>query len=188
MIVVSKRVQEFSEEIAAKAVQEAEYFPVDRYFINKYLNDILSLDRLEFIYCNLESVNNNYSVLLMACLPELWENITYEDIVRLLSNFTNTFSYYALLEFTYKYIEIDIIELVFSIKTLAADYKKQIVGYLKSQYPNFYKSEVDYFEANEGLVGIDFDKWAYLKQRFLLDNRFKPAMQFWELKEHVEKL
>lgn len=188
MIIVSNRVKELSEELAVKARQEAEYFPVDRYFLDKYLDEILSFGHLEFIYCNLENVNNTYSVLLMACLPELWEDITYEDVDELLLNFTNVFSYYALLNFTYKYIEVDVVDHVLNLKMPSQDYKKHIINYVKTQYPNFYKSDVDYFMINEGLVGIDFGRWSYIKQSFLLDPRFEPSKPIDKLKEYVDNL
>lgn len=188
MIVVSNKVKELSNEIVVRAMAEANYLPIDRYFLEKYLEEILSVNRLEFIYCNLERVNNTYSVLLMACLPELWEDITYDDVDELLSSFTNVFSFYALLIFAYKYLEVDLIDHILNFKKLSKEYKKDIIKYIKSQYPNFYKSEVDYFMVNEGQVGVDFEKWSYIKQRVLSQGRFKPSELFDRLQEYIENL
>ena len=50
----------------------------------------------------MKRVNPTYTNILFLCLPELWEKIGVDDLVAMLENVTNTFSYYVIIEFTYK--------------------------------------------------------------------------------------
>ena len=186
---ISKSVQELSDLIAFKAKNEAEYYPVDRSFLNSYLEDILNADHLQFIVYNFENANNTYTVQLMACLPEIWETVCVDELIRLLNSFTNVFSFYGLILFTYKYIEIDIIPLLLSLPTISIKTKDDIKKYLLSQYPNLLKQENDFFLFDEGVMGGDSQIFQYLKQRFLLDDRIGAAkLNLAELENYVNSL
>ena len=56
-IIVSDVVKLFSTELASKAGDESECFPVDRHFLNKHIGEILSLNKQEFLLCNFEMIN-----------------------------------------------------------------------------------------------------------------------------------
>lgn len=98
MINVSEEVKLLSDSIAIKASKEAEYFPVDREFLNPYIIRISQLNSREFIFHNIERVNPTYTNLLFLCLPEVWENIDIDDLLYMMNSFSNTFSYYTLIE------------------------------------------------------------------------------------------
>ncbi|MGN6494672.1 MAG: hypothetical protein ACTHLE_21960 [Agriterribacter sp.] len=177
---MENRVVEFCALLECKAFAEASCFPVDRYFLEPYMEDILAIDRDDFILCNLERKSNTYTIQLLLCLPELWEDVSTDDIIDWVKQFTNIFSYYTLIEFTYKYVEINIIDLILSNKEIdiSNNIKLDIIDYLKnSQYPNLVKCESDYFFFEENLYGIGLDAWAYIKQKLLLDNRIKSAFK-----------
>lgn len=177
---MNRAVIEFCNLLQQKAFQEANCFPVDRYFLDSYLNDILAIDSREFILCNLERDNNTYTVQLFLCLPEVWEDVSIDDIIEMVKKFTNIFSYYTLIEFTYKYIEINIVDLILNNKEISVsnEIRLDIISYLKnSQYPNLVKNEGDYFFFDEDLYGVKLEEWSYIKQKLLLDNRVKPAFK-----------
>lgn len=173
-----------------RSLMEAECLPIDRYFLQKHLKSILSVDRNEFLLHNLESVNNTYTVQLLLCLPELWEEISIDDVLDIVKHFKNIFSYYALIEFTHKYIEVNIIETILSMPSVAKEVKNNIVDYLISSfYPNLIKSEGDELFFKEGLYGVQEDDWVYAKQRLLIDERVKPALtDLKELHKYVKTL
>jgi hypothetical protein len=189
IITVDKKIREFSDFLAKTALLEAECYPIDRYFLKPYIESILQMDRNSFLLYNLEKVNNNYSIQLLLCLPELWQNITVDDIVEILYNFTNIFSFYALITFTYKYIEVNIIELILNLNKLNPTIKFEIKDFLGTQYPNLVKSEGEIFTIDESLIGVSTDDWMYIKQILLCNKKLKPAFtSLKELKAYIETI
>lgn len=188
-ITIENKVKEFSDMLVLEAARNAECFPIDRYFLNPYLEKILSMNRNAFLIYNLERLNNNYSVQLLLCLPELWKDITVKDLIEIVSNFTNSFSYYALILFTYKYIEINIIEIIFRLDILDSSIKTDIKIFLKTQYPNLLKTQGEIYVIDENLIGVKNEEWMYIKQILLCDKRIEPALSsIDELQEYVNKL
>lgn len=183
---IENKVKELSDLLVSKSIKEAECFPVDRYFLDPYIKNILSLNKKDFIVYNLENVNNTYTVQLFVCIPELWLDIDENDLIEIIENFTNIFSYYGLIIFTYRYIEINIIDLILDLPTVSLDTKENIKQFLKSQYPNLMKSETDYLFFEEGLLGVQIEDWKYIKQRLLLAKKITPSVEsLIELKEYV---
>ena len=187
MLSISNEVKNLSKEIASEAFKKANFFPVDRAFLGQYLEQILSVDKKEFILCNLENVNNTYTVQLFLCLPELWEGLSVDELIDIISEFTNISSFFAVIEFTYKFIEINIIDLIFSHNLIKGELKSRLKEFLKNQYNTLIKYEGDYFVIEKTLSEISYDSWMYIKQKLLLDERIKPAFQSLdELKEYIE--
>jgi len=125
----------------------------------------------------------------MVCLPELWEEVNYDELDWLLNHFTNFFSFYAFLIFLHKYVEIDSLDLVFNHKLLSKSTKVEIRDHLMGQYLNLYKDEFDIEILEKGLIGVDADRWRYIKQVFLLDDRIKPVtMEPQELKNYLDTI
>jgi hypothetical protein len=186
---MDNKIKYLSDLIATKSAMEAECFPIDRYFLDPYMNDILDLNRTDFLLYNFERGNTNYTVQLMLCLPELWEEIEMNDIINLIEKFSNVFSFYALINFTYRYIEIDIFKIIFQSKLMSDNFILEIKEYLKSQYPNLLKTESDYLFFEEGIWGIKNENWIYIKQKLLLDKRVFPALQsLKELQRYITTL
>ncbi len=85
------------------------------------------------------------------CLPELWIDITLDEVLRIASNFSNSFSFYALITFTYKYIETDIFQEILVLPIVKSKFDVAIKQYMQTQYPNFLKTESDYLFFEDGL-------------------------------------
>jgi hypothetical protein len=187
---MNDKILEFCDMLEKKAAMEAECFPVDRYFLQQYLTAILSFDRNKFLLCNLERGSNTYTVQLLLCLPELWEDISLDDILEIVGRFTNIFSYYSLIQFTHRYVEINIIEAILSMPSVTNEIKNNIIDYLISSfYLNLIKSDGDELFFKEGLYGIQKDDWIYTQQRLLLDKRIEPALtDLSEMKTYVLSL
>ena len=111
-IILNDKVERYVRKLAEDSQNESQIFPVDRMFLESRLAEIMSLDSLSFLYYNFELVNDTYVTQVFVCLPEVWTDVSLKDLIEMSDNFTNVQSYFTLLKFTYKYIEIDIIEIV----------------------------------------------------------------------------
>ena len=188
MINVSQQVIDLSNELSSKSIKEANYHPVDRYFLNPYLKRIYSVNYLDFIFYNLQNINNLYTNYLFVCLPEIWEKVDGSDIKYLLSNFTNVFSFYTIINFTHKFLGVNILFFIFKSESINEYYKQQIKIYLKNQYYNLIYGENDSFEFDEGIWGVNLDSFIYSRQKLLLDKDFAPAMTLEELESYIKEL
>lgn len=176
--------------LAEKAQDESHIFPVDREFLAKYLDEIMSFDSLDFLYYNMEMVNDTYVNQLLVCLPELWSNISIDDLIEICKLFTNVYSYLTLIKFTYKYVEIDILKIILEIaREKSISYFEQIKEYLRNQWNVLVKSESDFEDFENSFLNIDYEEWRYIKQRLLIDKRVKPALlSFSETKLYIYKI
>jgi hypothetical protein len=174
----SNKIKNYVIDLAVLAIKKSKIHPVDRRFLNNHLKEILSIDAKEFVYYNLELENDLYTTRLFACLPEVWENITLDELLEISSKFTNVFSYFTLIKFTYKYLEIDIISQILQTKQIQESkfYLDQILEYLELQWNVLIKSESDLEDFEDGFIEVNYDEWIYIKQRFLIDKRIKPAL------------
>ncbi len=177
-MIVEQKLKELSIDLAQRSAKEADYHPIDKFFIEEkgYLPRIKEYNPIDFMRYNLETMPNLYSEHLLLCLPELWKSMTYDKLVYLLESFTKSFSFYAFLRFTYKYLEIDMIELVFLNQSINLKFKKDISEFFKNITATFYKDDDDYFEFEENLLGVELGDWTYIKQRLLTDERLKPVI------------
>jgi hypothetical protein len=176
--------------LANEAQTESKVFPVDRIFLKRHLKEIESLDYTSFLYYNLELTADTYVNQLFICLPEIWINVSLDDLIEISKLFTNVHSYFTLIKFTYKYIEIDIIQIVLYIaKEKKISYLNQILEYLENQWNTIVKSEGEMEDFEDGFIDVDYAEWKYIKQKFLIDNRIKPAfLNFNEVKHYVKLL
>lgn len=195
MIQVSQNVAILSSEIARRSIIESNFFPIDREFLvmNDYVHEIKKINIVEFIFFNVESTNQTYAKLLFLSLPEIWESITIDDMEYLVANFSNDISYFIIIEFTYKYLEIDILEIVLRLSQRNVLLHKEIKNYLNLQWNVLIKSEeerelLEYGYEKE-VYGYNILRWNYIKQVFLLDIRVKPAMlNFEDLRLRITRL
>jgi len=179
-IEISKSVKLLADEIAVRAVNESSYFPVDRLFLEPFMERILGVNPIEFILYNIEMVNPTYSNTLFLCLPELWENLNLNDFQLLIKSFSNCFSYFSLIEFSYKYLEVNIIELIISYAKRTR-FGEDVKQYLKNQWHVLFKEADEEIELEQG-IGKEFfkydpNRWSYIKQKLLLNDSFTPAIQ-----------
>lgn len=186
---IDNKVKELSDYISYHSVREAACFPVDRYFLEPYVKQILELNTRSFLLYNFEKIDTLYPPLLMLCLPDLWSKVTVDDIFFLIENFTNPFFFYSLILFTYKYLEIDILPWIFELEIVPAGIRDEIKKFLSNQYPNLIRWDEDMFWDNEDILGIKISDWEYLKQKFLLDERAKEAKRsIEELGEYIDSI
>jgi hypothetical protein len=178
-------------DLAVLAIKKSKIHPVDREFLSGQLEQILSIQSNKFIYHNLELENDLYTTLLFACLPEVWKKITLDEVIRMSEKFTNVFSYFTLIKFTYKYIEIDIIEHILNTKNVkhSQAFLHGIIDYLECQWNVLVKSESDLEDFRDGFIDVDYEEWLKIKQRFLLDKTVKPAYtSYKEIKGYINQL
>ena len=174
---IGQEIIEISDFLAIKSPNESAFHPINRDFLKPYLQQIFNLDRNSFLLYNIESTSALYSDYLMLSLPELWEDITVNDLIEIINNFKNTLSYCGLISFAYKFVEVNIMKLVLELPSLTKETRKEIRSYIENQYNTFLKSETDFFFFEEGAIGVTNDEWMYIKQKLLLDNRVEPALQ-----------
>jgi len=162
-----KEVIFFWDQLSKKAIAESNCFPVDRYFLEPYITKIKSFPSNEFLIHTLESSNLTYSIQLMFCLPELWDNIDIYDLEEIYENSKNVFFFYNLITFFNKYIEINLIPKILS-SNLNSYVKQDVILFLKRQYPTLLKSETDIFFIENNILGINNEHWSYFRQKILL--------------------
>ena len=183
-IEVTDEIKMLSDSIAATSVKKVEhYFPMDRFFLEEYgyLEQLKGVDSLQFIFYNLERVNPTYTDQLLLCLPELWDDIDYEALIMLIENFTNPFSFYTLIGFTYKYLEIDLLDEIFKNPKVEERFKRECLDYFPRVIATFYLDEDDHRVFDENLAGIHINDWSYTKQKLLVDKRVRPAQSIQSL-------
>lgn len=166
------------------------YFPIDRFFIEEkeYLEKILSVDYLQFIFYNFEIVNPTYSVQLFLCLPELWKKITYSDIYKLIENFTNSFSFYSFIQYTYKYLEVDLFDEIICNLDVDDIFKKDCIKYSLNTIETLCMDKDDYEEFEQNIFGISIEQLIDLKQYFTTNMHFRKSLGKKELHYKLNKL
>lgn len=177
-----------SKHLAQKGTQEAAYHPIDRAFLLDYLDEILSLDKADFIRFNFDYEYQTYVELFFASLPELWEGIDVDDVIDIFEGFSTPAGYQNLVLFTYKYLEVNFIDLIFHSESVTTAHKEELRKWLDWQWISLLKDESDYF-LSEKDVFANLDVWKIIKQQFLIDARIEPAItDESELKEYISSI
>nr|WP_314499223.1 hypothetical protein [uncultured Chryseobacterium sp.] len=180
-IIIGDYVKDLSKNIVNESrIKNMHYSPIDRFFIeeNGYLEKILSVNYLEFLLYNFEQINPTYTIQLFLCVPEIWEKVNFKDINTLIENFTNSFSFYSLIGFTYKYLEIDLLDEIFYNKNVNISFKKNCSKYFPNILATLYMDEYDYFEFKENLFGISLEQIKNLQKKFHENIDFKNAISY----------
>lgn len=188
MINITPYVKELSESLCNDSnIEDLEYYPMDRFYLEKYdyLERILSVNYLEFLLYNLERKNSTYTIQLFVCLPELWEKVTYNDILNLIKNFTNSFSFYALIQYTYKYLNVNLLDEIFSNENIDVKFKKDCANYFSNIIATLYINEHDYRMLTESFFGISLNQIERLQRRFQQDTNFIATISQKELKKKL---
>lgn len=186
-----KGVVDFVLELSDKAAEQSDIFPVDRKFLLKELPNILAVDTRKFVFYNLDILPNLYVSRLFVCLPEIWGKVSVDNILEMANEFSNVQAYFKLLSFTYKYVEIDLISQILNMDRVNSShyFHEHITSYLRLQWNTLIKSESDYEDFKDGFIDVDYDEWMYIKQKFLVDKRIKPALTSYnEVKDYIEGL
>jgi len=162
------KIENFVLDLSVQA-KRSEIHPISRNLINFYLPDILNADPEKFVYYNIKWGSDLYCTYLFACLPEVWVKINMERLLDLSDEFTSPLSYYTLIKFTYKYIEIDIIKMILERKKLSGNrgLTDAILNFLERQWNLLVKSEADLEDFEDGTVDVKYDDWMDVKHRFV---------------------
>lgn len=175
-MIIDEHVKEISDFLISTSAEEADFHPIDRAFLEPFIGQIVNLDRKAFIVYNFEYNNILYSSTLFLCLPELWQNMTADDLINIVKEFTTDYQYLCFVYFTYKFIEIDSIKLLLELPFLKTESKHEIKNYIKRQYNNFVKEETDYLFFDQGIFGCGTEVWKKIKQNFLTGGRIQSAL------------
>lgn len=174
---INEEVKEISDFLISKSAEESDFHPIDRFFLEPFIDQILKLNRNEFLLYNFQHANILYSSYLFLCLPELWEDIMLDDLINIIKQFKNDYSYFCFIYFTYKFIEIDSIKLILELPFINVESKNEIKSYVKNQYSNFLKSETDYFFFDVGVIGVKNEVWIDIKQRLLINSSIESSVE-----------
>ena len=186
---ISTQAKKLAELLWKKSGREARFYPVDRPFLEQYIDQIKAVNPKEFICFYLVSYPSLYSTQLFVCLPELWEELSVDDLLNIIESFDSEQSFYSLILFTYKFLQINILHLILESPNVSDLKKQKIKGFLKSQYPNLILQEEELEDFEQGGLGAHLNNWVYPRQKLLTDERVKPAKQVLvELKAEVENL
>lgn len=150
---MNSKIIEISNDISYRA-KEADFHPINRHFLQPYFNKIMTLDKIYFLFYNIENKRSLYSTYLMLSLPEIYNNINIDDLINLIKRFTKNSSYYTIIVFAYKYIEINIIGTILTQLFINKEIKKDLVKYIEYQYISFMKDDSDYFFFNNDMFGV----------------------------------
>ncbi len=186
---IDEEIKEISDFLISKSAEESNFHPIDRFFLEPFIDQIVKLDRNQFLLYNFQYDNTLYSSYLFFCLPELWEDITIDDLISIMKNFSTDYSYFSFIYFTYKFVEIDCLKLIFGLPFLNIETKEELRRYIKSQYTNLLKSETDYFFLSDKVIGIHNEVWMSIKDKLINDSRVTSALgTMEELKFYVKSI
>ena len=186
---ISKQTKNLAELLWKRSGKEARFYPVDRPFLEQYLDQIKAVDPAAFVSYNLVTYPSLYSTQMFVCLPELWEELSVDDILRIIENFNTEQPFYSLILFTYKYLQVDILHFILESPKLSELKKQKIRSFLKTQYQHLILQEEELEDFEKDGLGIHLEDWIYARQKLLTDERVKPAKRVLvDLKAEVERL
>lgn len=186
---ISKHTRILANELWEKAGVEARFYPVDRPFLERHLEQVKTVDPVEFISYNLTTYPSLYSSQLLFCLPELWQELTTTDILELIESLRTEQALYTLILFTYKYLKVDILQLILDQPNIDSLVKEQIKNFLKAQFYHLILQEEEIEDLAADELGTSLTDWLYVRQKLLTYEGLKPAKQnLADLKSELERL
>ncbi|MBC6994568.1 hypothetical protein QWY85_04550 [Neolewinella lacunae] len=84
-------------------ISEVKSLPIDRFYLEAYIDEIGRLNPVDFIVFNFKWFAESYVHRLMVCLPELFSKLKYEDIVEVFSKSRDPETIKSLVKFIDKY-------------------------------------------------------------------------------------
>ena len=169
------QIEKLSNRIAIEAPSRVSYFPLDRFYLINFINEIKQLGVHDFVFYNLENVNTTYTVQLLVCLPELWEELSLNALEEMVNKFTNEFSFYAFIEFTYKYLRVDFFYLIFSNELINSELKISLLNHFWLQCENLFLDELEIEEFEKSMFGVTLGDFNYSRQRLLIHEQVNSA-------------
>lgn len=186
---ISDQTKNLAELLWKRSGKEARFYPVDRHFLQPYLGQIKAVNPVGFVRYNLATYPGLYTTQLFVCLPEVWEEISVDDIIKIIEGFNSEQPFYSFILFTYKYLQVDMLHLILESARVPDLKKQKIKGFLKVQYPNLILQDEELEDFEPDGLGVQLSDWVYARQRLLTDERVKPAKQaLVDLKAEMEGL
>ncbi|WP_162902875.1 hypothetical protein [Taibaiella koreensis] len=177
-----------------QASKEAEWHPVDRAYIEKHYNEIFSIDPIVFIYGNFEIITSSiWPITLFLCLPEMWIELEVDDIALMIESFESVFSFFFLIEFTGKYLQIDILPMILTSRNVVAHFKEELIEYLKLQWHVLLMTEDTQDSLENDMEGLYLKynplRWQEIRRKFLQDSRVQEMKtNFSDFKKYLSTL
>ncbi|KXX69239.1 hypothetical protein [Flammeovirga sp. SJP92] len=165
--------RELSQEIYSNASEKAYFYPVDRNFIQIYLGRIRLCNNFEFIIYNLNNYPETYSVQLLTCIPEIYEEFSLNDWSEILTR-SSTFGVFSAIEFLFKYLEINAFKLYFDLPQVSIKDKKTVVDYFVECGMFLFKDEDDYQDFEEGYLA-ELNTLISIKEKMLINSKLYSA-------------
>jgi hypothetical protein len=98
-------------------IAEVKCLPIDRFYLEPYIDRIRKMDSINFIVFNFKWFAESYVHRLMVCLPELFLNLDYEDLVEVFSKSKDPETIKSLIKFIDKYcLNVDPFDLLSKAK------------------------------------------------------------------------
>lgn len=160
---------EFVNFLSNQSSKEAQFYPVDRLFLEKYLTRIREYDFMEFLSCNLETHSPIYSIQLMVCLYDFLKEYSFNDILILGQQLRTPKAHYSLNTYMFKYLEIDFMSNVFCDEgiQLSVYLKKKIISYFYNTWGSLIKDEEDKHDLTRDVLGVTYDDLKSVSKKFL---------------------
>lgn len=186
---ISGHTERLTKELWKRALREAYFYPVDRYFLEQYLEQIRAVNTTEFISHTLTLYPSTYATQLLYCLPELWEELTLKDILEIIGSLPHAIAFFNFILFTYRHVQVDMLSLILQHPTVDEPMKQELRDFLKTQFYHLIQQDGDIEDFEEDEVGIPSADWIYVRQKLLTYDGIKPAKQsLAELKAEVDRL
>jgi len=193
-LILKESFREYLIEMIVRAREEAEWHPVDRMFIEQKYSEIFNIDPVMFVYSNFEITTSSiWPITLFLCLPEIWRELDVDDIKLMIESFESIFSFFFLIEFTGKYLQIDILPMILNSENVMAHFKEGLIEYLKLQWHVLLMTEdtQDSLENDMEGVYLKYDRlqWQEIRDKFLQDNRVQESkLNFSDFKKYLSSL
>lgn len=106
------KVEKISFKIYNTDFSEIKFLPIDRFALEPYLNKILEQDYIEFIVFNFKWFSENYTHRLMVCLPEVFKEITYQDLIKIVNKINDPLPIVYFLNFIQRFLNVDYLKIL----------------------------------------------------------------------------
>ncbi len=165
-------------EIFNRASEESSILPVSRIFLRQYLPQILEIGHVNLIVNSCKNFTKSESLSLLLCVPELWEKMNLSDwtaVIQLMSprpkySIFDPVGWYTDIEFLIKWLNLDALELLFSLDTVTIEDKKQICNFCRANANSLQLSQED-FEDLDGQVLCSADSLKKYREKLLSSDR-----------------
>ncbi len=174
---MENRYEQIAKDIHNKAKDEVKQGNINRMFMEHYLINLEKLsyqDKKKLVEYNFNHFSGLYSIEFMLSTPELWKNFKYENWQDVMRNL-NQSGLLVLLEFIYKYLEINSFKIYAEMENDSTS-KRKVLEWFSGLPSAFVKDIDDYDDFEDGLFA-EIDSIYAIKNQMLKDERIEEANQ-----------